>query len=175
MERINIIIDDPAARFGPRDVYLTGLSRVQQDDGEIEVNGYGFTSDRWSWTRVPWWAWWNRAHGASWGYIYEFSDSQKGVSRVCDVVPALAAVGARFDPAGPPDPPPPVVSDPILDRLLDEEDSFARLLREAYERFQRPVADAYPVIRAPSHGGITYNTSGTFRFIPIPEEEWLEP
>lgn len=161
MERINIIVSS-ASRYGPHDLALVGLSRTERDDGEMSVDGYGFTSGRWEWGRTIWYAWWHHNHAESWGYVYDFSNGRQGVSRVRDVIPALAAVGARFDPAGPPDPPPPVTSDPSLERLLDEEEEIARgtgFREAALSNIRRPVADSLPTI-TPYHvrnpGGINY-------------------
>lgn len=170
MERINIIIDDPAARFGPFEVCLTGLGRVRPEDGEMSVDGYGFNGDDWAWRRTGWYAWYHHNHPASWAYVYDFSDGRQGISRVSEVNAALGAVGARFDPAGPPDPlPPPVTSDPILERLLDEEERIARgatgfreaLIREMERNIRRPVADSLPTItqyHVRNPGGINYYT-----------------
>lgn len=159
MERINIIIDDPAARYGPG-VRLTGLSRVQQADGEMEVEGYGFSRQRWNWASTIWFAWWHVSHDASWGYVFDFDNGLRGVSRVCDVNTALRALGARFDPAGPPDPPP------------QQESEFVRLLREAHEHIGRTLADAVPTIQAP-RGRITYGMPYVvppYRVTPLDEE-----
>lgn len=62
----------------------------------------------------------------SWGYLYDFSDGTLGVSRVREVNAALAALGCRVDPEV--EAPRPVV-DPILERLLDEEEGIAARVR----------------------------------------------
>lgn len=137
MQQISIIIDDPAARFGPIGVYLRGLGRVQPGDGEMLVRGYGFNGEDWSWHTADWYAWHHHNHPFSWGYVYDFSNGLRGVSRVNEVIPALAALGARFDPAGPSDPPArPTVSPDFREALI----------REMERNLRRPVADSAPPI-----------------------------
>jgi hypothetical protein len=105
---------------------LVDLWRTERSDNncsESDCCEHGYDGNRWSWMRSggrPGWAYdWSEHHPSSWGYVFDFDDDTRGISRVNEVNPALRALGCRVDLLLEPAAPAPRVVDDFQALLAD--------------------------------------------------------
>jgi hypothetical protein len=105
---------------------LVDLWRTERGDvcDEIDYCEHGFNGHGWRWMQAgsrPGWVydWDQNNHNRSWGYVFDFDDDTRGISRVNEVNPALRALGCRVDLLLEPAAPAPRVVDDFQALLAD--------------------------------------------------------